>query len=63
MGSSATIVFTACPFCATMRSDGLKDKESTIVVKDIAELVDEATLWRKLYFHTLYERNLIFLDK
>jgi Fe-S oxidoreductase len=43
MASGATTVAAACPFCATMLSDGLMDKESTIVVKDIAELVDEAT--------------------
>jgi Fe-S oxidoreductase len=36
-------VAAACPFCATMISDGLMDKESTIVVKDIAEIVDMAT--------------------
>jgi len=39
----ASTVATACPFCATMLSDGLMDKESTIAVKDLAELVDEAT--------------------
>ncbi len=43
MRSGAATVAAACPFCATMLSDGLMDKESTIVVKDIAELVDEAT--------------------
>ena len=36
-------VAAACPFCATMLSDGLMDKESTIAVKDIAEIVDAAT--------------------
>ena len=36
-------VAAACPFCATMLSDGLLDKEADVVVKDIAELVDEAT--------------------
>ena len=41
--SGAATVAAACPFCATMLSDGLMDKESTIVVKDIAEIVDEAT--------------------
>jgi Fe-S oxidoreductase len=43
MGTGATTVAAACPFCATMLSDGLMDKESAIAVKDIAELVDEAT--------------------
>jgi Fe-S oxidoreductase len=41
--TGAATVAAACPFCATMLSDGLMDKESAIVVKDIAELVDEAT--------------------
>ena len=41
--SGAATVAAACPFCATMLSDGLMDKESAIVVKDIAEIVDEAT--------------------
>ncbi len=43
MRSGAATVTAACPFCATMLSDGLRDKESEIVVKDIAEIVDEAT--------------------
>jgi len=41
--SGAATVAAACPFCATMLSDGLMDKESTIAVKDIAEIVDMAT--------------------
>ncbi len=38
------VIGTACPFCLTMLSDGVKDKEATekVVVKDIAELVAEA---------------------
>jgi Fe-S oxidoreductase len=43
MNTGAATVAAACPFCATMLSDGLMDKESAVVVKDIAELVDEAT--------------------
>jgi Fe-S oxidoreductase len=43
MRTGAATVAAACPFCATMLNDGLMDKESAIVVKDIAELVDEAT--------------------
>jgi Fe-S oxidoreductase len=43
MRSGASTVAAACPFCATMLSDGLMDKESTIAVKDIAEIVDAAT--------------------
>ncbi len=38
------IIGTACPFCMTMMTDGVKDKEATetVQVKDIAELVLEA---------------------
>ena len=43
MQTNAATVASACPFCATMLQDGLMDKESDIVVKDIAEIVDEAT--------------------
>jgi Fe-S oxidoreductase len=41
--SGAATVAAACPFCATMLTDGLKDRDSAIVVKDIAEIVDVAT--------------------
>ena len=40
--TGAATVAAACPFCATMLSDGLMDKESSVVVKDIAELLAEA---------------------
>jgi len=43
MKTGAATLASACPFCATMLMDGLMDKESDIVVKDIAEIVDEAT--------------------
>jgi Fe-S oxidoreductase len=43
MTTGASTLAAACPFCATMLQDGLMDKESDIVVKDIAEIVDEAT--------------------
>ncbi len=43
MRSGAAAVAAACPFCATMLADGLRDNDSDITVKDIAELVDEAT--------------------
>ena len=33
-------VATACPFCITMFSDGMRDNKGTQDVKDIAELVD-----------------------
>ncbi len=42
--SQATIVASACPFCMTMLRDGIKikEKEQTIEIKDIAELVANA---------------------
>ncbi len=43
MKTGAATLASACPFCATMLMDGLMDKESDIIVKDIAEIVDEAT--------------------
>jgi len=38
------VIGTACPFCMTMLTDGIKDKEANdrVEVKDIAELVLEA---------------------
>ena len=38
------IVATGCPFCNTMMTDGVKnaERESSITVKDIAELIAEA---------------------
>jgi Fe-S oxidoreductase len=38
------IIGTACPFCMTMLTDGVKDKDAAdrVDVKDIAELVAEA---------------------
>ncbi|MFO7715200.1 (Fe-S)-binding protein [Desulfosarcina sp.] len=44
MRSGAATVAAACPFCATMLSDGLMDKASAVAVKDIAEIVDAATV-------------------
>ena len=43
--TKASTVATSCPFCITMISDGMKTKEMTdkIQVKDIAEIMDEAT--------------------
>jgi len=40
------IVAAACPFCITMLSDGIKDsgRNSKMEVRDLAEIVDEATL-------------------
>jgi len=39
----ATTVASACPFCATMLNDGIMEMEKKIPVKDIAEIIDEAT--------------------
>jgi len=43
ISSGAAQVASACPFCATMLSDGLRDCESAVKVQDIAEIVDAAT--------------------
>lgn len=42
--TGSTIVASACPFCMTMLRDGVKhhNKEESIAVKDLAELVAEA---------------------
>jgi len=38
------VIASACPFCMTMLTDGVKAKEAeNVAVKDIAELVLEAT--------------------
>jgi Fe-S oxidoreductase len=38
------IIATGCPYCNTMMTDGIKfkEKETEVVVKDIAELISEA---------------------
>jgi Fe-S oxidoreductase len=43
--TNAGIVATSCPFCITMISDGVKTKEAVdhVQVKDISELLDQAT--------------------
>jgi heterodisulfide reductase subunit D len=45
LGTKASVVATGCPFCNTMMTDGVKhfEKENAIIVKDIAELIAEAT--------------------
>ncbi len=42
IATEAEIVSTACPFCLTMLSDGMRDNDSSAKVMDIAELVDSA---------------------
>jgi heterodisulfide reductase subunit D len=44
LATDATTIAVACPFCMTMMTDGVKnkEKESTVQVKDLAELIAEA---------------------
>src|SRR6476659_6505809 len=44
LATGATTIAVACPFCMTMMSDGVKnkEKEATVKVKDEAELIAEA---------------------
>ncbi|MDX5442719.1 MAG: (Fe-S)-binding protein [Hymenobacteraceae bacterium] len=44
LATGATIIAAACPFCMTMMSDGVKNKEQEDAVKvfDIAELIAQA---------------------
>jgi heterodisulfide reductase subunit D len=39
LSTGATIIAAACPFCNTMLTDGAKEKEETVKVMDIAELI------------------------
>ena len=41
--TGAETVAAACPFCITMLNDGLVEAGSKMAVKDIAEIIDEAT--------------------
>ncbi len=43
IATGAAQVAAACPFCITMLSDGIADNNGKVEVKDIAEIVDEAT--------------------
>jgi len=43
IATGATQVAAACPFCITMLSDGIRDHNAAVTVKDIAEIIDEAT--------------------
>lgn len=44
LGTGAKTIAVACPFCMTMMSDGVKnkEKEKEVNVKDLAELIAEA---------------------
>lgn len=44
LATGATTIAVACPFCMTMMSDGVKnkDREADVKVKDLAELIAEA---------------------
>jgi Fe-S oxidoreductase len=44
LGTGASTIAVACPFCMTMLSDGVKllNKDQEVAVKDIAELIAEA---------------------
>lgn len=41
LSTGAGIIAVACPFCMTMMSDGVKNKEKNVAVKDIAEILSE----------------------
>ncbi len=41
--TQADTVAAACPFCITMLDDGIKAEDGKMIVKDIAEIVDEVT--------------------
>ncbi len=45
LGEQPDVIAAACPFCNTMLTDGVKhfNKESEVKVKDIAELIAEAS--------------------
>ncbi len=44
LATGATTIAVACPFCMTMMSDGIKnkEKEASVTVKDLAELIAES---------------------
>ncbi|MGD8667845.1 MAG: (Fe-S)-binding protein [Desulfobacterales bacterium] len=43
VATKAETLVAACPFCNTMLNDGVKETASAIAVKDIAEILDQAT--------------------
>jgi Fe-S oxidoreductase len=42
ISTGANQVAAACPFCITMLTDGIRDNNGNVEVKDIAEILDEA---------------------
>jgi Fe-S oxidoreductase len=44
LATGATTIAVACPFCMTMMSDGVKNKEreADVQVRDLAELIVQA---------------------
>jgi heterodisulfide reductase subunit D len=44
LGTGSSVIAVGCPFCMTMMTDGVKmaDKEQSVSVKDIAEMIAEA---------------------
>jgi len=44
LASGTGLTAAACPFCITMLRDGLADRGSRVDVKDIVELVDQASM-------------------
>jgi Fe-S oxidoreductase len=45
LATNPSVIATACPFCMTMLTDGVKAKEASerVAVKDVAEILFEAT--------------------
>jgi Fe-S oxidoreductase len=45
LATNSTVIATACPFCMTMMTDGVKAKEASdrVDVKDVAEVLFEAS--------------------
>jgi Fe-S oxidoreductase len=45
LATGATTIASACPFCSTMLTDGVKskDKQAEVIIKDVAEILEEAT--------------------
>lgn len=45
LATNSSVIATACPFCMTMMTDGVKAKEASerVAVKDVAEILLEAT--------------------